>query len=316
MGRSNSIKQQQESNQAFREYVDKMTEDLEKRQQNITKELEGMISEHYKQYSDKASLMEGKYAHLTTLSEWSLDSVNSIIKACSKAIFDGKAPKGTDEKQQSPEVSASVAEMKKRELYIASVAFDVVQSIMSTFTNKTSTSIETKIDAKPVAPGMTLFIGVVNNSYSRKDFFRNETIVQSMFVFKVYYSIKEGQTVTKLNDLEAYENLKVKYRQQIDKISVVIGELDFMADDYFDKLNRYSSIVDIMNGKLKEINNRIAELSDSSSTEVLNSIVRIGKDNGDSDKADLKAEKNYDVLCSKVKALRNKAYANWLNNIE
>ncbi len=45
---------------------------------------------HYEKFSDKALLVEGKYSHLTTVSEWSLKSVNAIIDACTRALFGDK----------------------------------------------------------------------------------------------------------------------------------------------------------------------------------------------------------------------------------
>ena len=83
-------------------------------------------------------LVEGKYSHLTTVDEWSLKSVKAI---------------------------------KSREEYIISEAFAVVEAIVGSFNSTTTTSVEQKIDGKPIAPGMTLFIGVENNSFLSNNFF-------------------------------------------------------------------------------------------------------------------------------------------------
>lgn len=74
MGKSKSIQEQQAKNAEFQKYVDEMSSNMAERQTALEKELESMQKEHYKNFPDKALLIEGEYSHLTTLSEWSLKS--------------------------------------------------------------------------------------------------------------------------------------------------------------------------------------------------------------------------------------------------
>lgn len=296
MGKSKSIEKQQKLNKQFQNYINEMTADMDKYQQKAGEQLDSMIVKHYEPYKDRASLMEGQYQHLSTLSEWSLKSVNQIIQSCSNALFHNKNVDGTEKKKTSQEVSDSIQSIQKRELYIASVAFDVVQSVMSSFTNNTKTSVESKVEAKPIAPGMMLFISVVNNSYSRKDFFNNEMIVQTMFQFKVYYSIKEGEMTTKLNDLEAYENVKEAYRKNITDISNLVKKLDVTSEDYLSEITKYSAIVKVLKSNMQDITDEIAMLSGSRANSAI---------------TDLESK----ALCDKVVARHEKALAVWRNQL-
>lgn len=262
MGKSNSIQQQEVKNTQFQEYVTKMNSDMDARQEALQRELEEMEKKHYESISDKTLLLEGRYSHLTTVSEWSLKSVSAIIDSCSKALLGMKksAPAGSKIEEIDEKTSESITAIKERERYIANEAFSVVQAIVGSFNSSTSTSIEKKTDAKPIAPGMTLFIGVENNSFSSQNFFSNETIIQTIFVFKVCYSIQEGKRQSALSDLQVYEDQKERYRKTIEKLGQKEMELDIEADDYLEKFNQLEDTVKLLSERLKEITGKISEL--------------------------------------------------------
>lgn len=260
MGKSNSIQEQLKNNQAFTDYVQKISADMENRQNKMASQLENMEKEHYASFDDKALLMEGRYSHLTTTSEWSLKSISKIIDSCSKAIFGSKEPEGTTKPEESQKVSASLQAIKEREVYISNQAFDVVQSIVSSFTNSTSTSVEQKLDGKPIAPGMTMFIGVENNAFAADSFFRNEKIIQTIFVFKVCYSIKEGMAQSALSDLQAYEDQKTSYRNKMQQLNQMLDALDVTSDDYEEQEQKYADRLEVMNNRLEKLNEKIKAL--------------------------------------------------------
>ena len=263
MGKSKSIKEQLEKDAEFQKLIEELSKNMAERQVRLEQELDKMQEEHYKNFPDNALLIEGEYSHLTTLSEWSLKSISAIIDSCSKAIFgeESDTPEGSQKKETGEDVSASVKAIKSREQFIANAAFDVVQSIVGSFNDTTATSIEKKVDGKPIAPGMTLFIGVENNSFSSSLLFSNDKIVQTIFKFKVYYSIKEGQAQSALSDFEVYENQKEEYREKIDELVKLVEELDPSADDYEEKLTKYNNRAELMNERMKELTKKIAELS-------------------------------------------------------
>lgn len=261
MGKSKNIQDQQKLNQEFQDYVKKISEDMEVRQEKMSTTLEEMEKKHYEKYSDKALLMEGKYSHLTTVSEWSLKSISDIIDTCSKAIFGSKTPAGSEKKDTGKEVSASILAIKEREQYIANAAFDIVQAIVGGFKDTTSTSVEQKLDGKPIAPGMTLFIGVENNAYSSAKFFSNEKIIQTIFVFKVCYSIKEGQAQSALSDLQLYEDQKAIFRKKIEQLNDQIDRLDVTDENYEKEFTKLMNRAELMNNRMEAITEKIKKLS-------------------------------------------------------
>lgn len=262
MGRSKTIREQQKANAAFNDYVKSMAKDMEEHVDKTSKTLDAMIEAHYKSFPDKAMLQQGQYSHLSTFSQWSLDSVNEILNQCRDALF-GKAPapKGTEQKKPTEEEKNSLTAIKERELYIANAAFEVIQGIIGSFGSITSTSVMAKAESKPLAPGLTLFIGVLNNAYSSSSFFKNEKIVQNIFVYKIWYSIQEGQRQSQLSDLEAYENQKVVFRQKLNQLNGVIMKLDILGSDYLDKMKVYNTLIDATYGQLKAIDQKISELT-------------------------------------------------------
>lgn len=262
MGRSKSIKEQQKANEAFNDYVKKMAKDMEEHVDKTNKTLDGMVEAHYKPFSDQAMLQQGQYSHLSTFSQWSLASVNQILQQCRDALF-GKAPapQGTEQKKPTQEQSASLTAIKERELYIANAAFEVIQGIIGSFSSITSTSVMAKAESKPLAPGLTLFIGVLNNAYSSSNFFSNEKIVQNIFVYKIWYSIQEGQRQSQLSDLEAYENQKVAFRKQLNTLNNEIMKLNILSDDYAGKMKVYNERIPFIYEQLKAIDQKISELT-------------------------------------------------------
>lgn len=270
MGKSNSIQEQQKKNEEFQQYIEKMSCNMVERQDALKQELEEMEKKHYENFSDKALLIEGRYSHLTTVSEWSLKSVSAIIDECSKALFGDKkrAPEGSKVEETDKKTSESILAIKEREQYIANAAFDVVQAIVGGFNNTTTTSIEKKVDGKPIAPGMTMFIGVENNSFSTSSFLSSERIIQTIFVFKVCYSIAEGRQQSILSDLEMYENQKQRFRKIIEELGRKEEELDIEDENYEEKLIKLENRVKLMNKRLAKITKRISELTANELAEV------------------------------------------------
>ncbi|WLH86453.1 hypothetical protein [Pseudomonas sp. FP2338] len=257
MGQSNTIEEQQKLNTKFQAYVDQMREDLDKSLATQTTRLNEKIKEHYSKYNDDSSMISSSYQHLTTVSEWSLASINVMIDACRKAIFGEKLPDNAKKDTPTAEVTEAIEAMTNLDLLIANAAFDVIQGLLTSAGSKTETGITVKTDKKPLAPGMTLFITVMENSYHRKDFLNDESIVQTLFLFDVRFSIKEGKAVTKLNDLLAYENQKQSMRNQLKQIDKVVSKLDPTVDGYLATLAKYTGISDVLNTRLEAIGKKL-----------------------------------------------------------
>lgn len=261
MGKSNSIEQQAKLNAEFQAYVDQMRQDLDKSAEKQSKVLADRIEARYRNYGDDSSLISSSYQHLTTVSEWSLASVNQMIDTCRKAIFGGKLPDGAKQDTPKPDVSAAIKAMSNLDLLISNAAFDAVQSLLTSAGSRTETSINIKTDEKILAPGMTLFITVMDNSYRRKDFFRNDTILQTLFMFDVRFSIKEGQAVSKLSDLQSYEDQKQVMRNKLKQINDAVDKLDPTLIEDRQNILMYAGISDDLNKRLKKLNSKIQEIA-------------------------------------------------------
>ncbi|MCD9030384.1 hypothetical protein LDO32_01370 [Luteimonas sp. Y-2-2-4F] len=263
MGKSNSIEQQQRQNQAFNEYVERMRHDLDDRLGKEQQAQARRIEEHYRRYGDDSSLIASTYQHLTTVDEWSLDALDAAISRCRTAIFGGRLPDGATGDTPTPDVSAAIKAMANLDLLIANAAFDAVQSLLRSAGSRTETSVFAKSDVRPLAPGLTLFIAVVENSFSRKDLFRKGTIVQNFFIFDARFSIKEGQAVSQFNDLRAYEDQKQSFREQLRKIDNIVMELDPTLKNYLTQLARYTGIAETLNTRLELIDQKLQALRPS-----------------------------------------------------
>lgn len=275
MGKSNSIQEQQKKNQEFQNYVNDMEKDMDQRMSVLEEGIDKMQKAHYENFDDKALLIEGRYNHLTTISEWSLKSISAIIDSCSRALFGSKEPEGSAKTETEKEVSASIQAIKSREEYIANAAFDIVQSILGGFNDATSTSVEKQMEGKPIAPGMTLFIGVENNSFSSVKFFSAERIVQTIFTFKVYYSIKEGQAQSALSDLQVYEDQKEIFRRQIEEIGNKMETLDPLDDNYEAYLQKFGNRLELLNNRLEAISEKVKQLTKNKLQEELTACNKI-----------------------------------------
>ncbi|MEX3776494.1 hypothetical protein [Pseudomonas sp. MYb118] len=261
-----------------------MRADLDKSMAVETAALNTRVKEHYSKYGDDALMIASSYRHLTTASEWSLKSINTMIDSCRTAIFGGKLPDGAKkDTQPKAEVTAAIAAMSNLDLLIANAAFDAVQALLSSIGSTTSTNISVKSDEKMLAPGMTLFITVVENSYHRKEFCSDETIIQNLFLFEVRFSIKEGKAMSKLSDLQAYENQKQSMRNQLLKVDDAVGKLDPTKDDYLTALAKFLGISDALNARLKAIDDKLQAIAASAPTNTVKPLEAVGQDSFDGD---------------------------------
>jgi hypothetical protein len=129
------------------------------------------------------------------------------------------------------DLGADVVEMKKVELYIASEAFLIVTGLLDGVASGSSSEIKSKIDAKPIAPGIMLFMGVLENAFKSSGFLQNQLIVQNMFSFRVCYSISEGQSWSDLTEMMRLQNIKASYNNVIKRVMTQMSELDIFSPD-------------------------------------------------------------------------------------
>jgi chromosome segregation ATPase len=253
VGQSNTIAKQQELNEQFRQYVQTIQQDLDKTANAQKAELTKAIEQHYSKINDHTSLASADYRHLTTVSEWSLSSLNDMIGKLSASIFGAPPPANSKHDTPTPEVTQAIKAMANLELYIANVAFDVIQGLLVSLDSSMSTGVSFKSDVRPLMPGLRLFITVIENSYERKDFFSNDKIIQSIYIFDARYSLTEAKSDSAFNDAQAYENQKESFREQLQKLDQKVAGLDPDDESYETKLARYEGIARSLNDRLEEI---------------------------------------------------------------
>ena len=262
MGKSNTIEQQSKANAAFQTYIDGQTKALDAMTEDALKTIESTIDTYYKKgkWDDAAPLIQGRYQHLATTSEWSLDNVSKMIDALRGAIFGGPAPEGSTKPPVSADLAETVAKMSDMTLLITSAAFNAVQGIMATFTSGSQTSIQKNFDTKELAPGLTLFMCVIENQFHRSDFLSDNTILQSGYVFETMFSIKQAGDIAKFNQVQSLIAQQDATEGLIGKFDTALQALDVTADDYDTKSTKYQASLDKLNAQNDKLKAEIDKL--------------------------------------------------------
>jgi hypothetical protein len=222
------------------------------------------VKKHYSTYTDRVQLLQGSYSHLTTVSEWGLDNVNKMITSIKDSLFGIKAPpQGTTKDAVSEATTKSIAALSAFDLLIASAAFEVIQGILTALGSSTKTEVTKLEKNKKVAPGVNLFIAVLDSSYQRSTFLDNQLIVQNMYVFEVHYSTQEGLIDAKRSTLQTYMDEKEIWIGQIGKIGEAVEKLTpgDDLDKYQLQINQYDKILDTFNDKLQKLDAEIVKLA-------------------------------------------------------
>jgi hypothetical protein len=261
MGTSNSISDQEKLNAEFTSYIDSQTKVLDQLTSDAQTAIDATITTYYQRggWDDAKPLVAGSYQHLSTASEWSLDSLAKMIDGVRDSIFGKEPPKGTTASPLSGDLATNVAKMAGMNVLIASAAFDAIQGVLAAFTSSTQTSVKKDYVTKLLAPGLTLFCCIIENQYSRSDFLANNTIVQNAYVFATRFSIKQAGDISKFNDIQALEAQKWGFRDQLAKVNAAVVALDPTTEDYATKLAKYTAIGDTLNSRLQVLQAAIDE---------------------------------------------------------
>jgi hypothetical protein len=149
------------------------------------------------------------------------------------------------------------------DLLIANAAFDLIQGVLQSLSTSTETALTSQMKNKMLAPGLTLFISILESSFKSSQFLTNELIIQDAYVYEVHFSIKEGESVVRLSDLEAYEDAKQTARHSITRIDKAIEGLTLgdNLDAYIRKVDMYDAILDAWIKRLGDLSAKIAALS-------------------------------------------------------
>jgi hypothetical protein len=267
MGSSNTIEQQTKLNAEFQKYIDDQTAIMNKKSEQAKADIAKAIDTYYTagKFTDAKPLIAGSYQHLSTFSEWSLQNVEKMITSIRGAIFGGPPPTGSTKTTgaQAPDPNA-VTKLASMELVIAAAAFDAIQGILGTITSQTGTDIKMDTQTKVLAPGLTLFICMMENQYSRSDFLTNNTIIQTFYIFETRLSVQQMGNLAAFD--EAQENLKTLHgeletaRTLIARIDEAISKLDPISDKFDDQYKVLSTRREAQNTNIKGLMDEIGKV--------------------------------------------------------
>jgi hypothetical protein len=262
MGKSNTIQQQTNLNAEFQDYINTQTANLDKMTQEAQTVIDATIEKFYKagKWTDAAPLAQGSYQHLTTASEWSLDNVNKIIEALKNSIFGSTpAPAGSTVVEQATDLAKNIAQMSEMTLLITSAAFNAIQGIMASFTTGTQTSVQKDFATKTLAPGLTLFLCVIDNQYHKSEFLSDNTILQTGYIFETRFSIQQAGDIANFNQVQALIAEQGASQALLAKFDTALTKLD--VDDDFDvKYAKYNASMEMLNTQVSTLHKQIDDL--------------------------------------------------------
>jgi len=263
MGRSDLV-QQQEKNKAFQEYVATQRKAMDADLTKARGELDTLVKEYQSSYPDGVLILTGEYSHLSTVSEWNTKKLNTMIDDIGKSLFGGTPPEPT--KKTVPEgLKGTLEAMAGIDLMIATAAFSVIQGILQSLGASMQTEITWDKTSKRVAPGLTIFVAVLENSFKNTDIFSTDTIVENAYIQKVYFSVKDGVAYNKMQDLNLYSEEAEGVRHTIRGLIALSAKLPMPEDpDLLDgwnlKMNKINTTMDGFNKRMEEIGAKIVAL--------------------------------------------------------
>lgn len=260
MGQSKSIEQLAQKNEAFQKFIQDMRRDLDAELEKQKAVVKGLVEAYRKDFGDEVMVLEGTFAHQTTVSEWSLDAVNKMIDACRNAILGGPAPEGIAKGEDAKNIATAMGGIQSVNQIIGNAAFNVVQSLLRSVGSRTKLETQSSSRSVPIAPGLRLVIAVIENGYEETSFFNKESIAQTVFVFSARYSLKEGKLQAEMAGLTALSDLSAAFAVQLKQVSKEIATLDIMADNYDERMDRLEKIQGRIQTNMRALDKEIRAL--------------------------------------------------------
>jgi hypothetical protein len=269
MGQGPSIQQLAEKEQAFRDYLTQIRGELEKDKATDTESLQKEIDGYYKKggWEYKPMLQLDK-VEVQQVSSWSLDNIVKMLNAVSSAIFGNDDPPEGVKVEKPSDLTKSMKYLDNLSLMVVSKAFSVIQGILETFATESSYKGQSITKVEVVAPGITVFISIRSDVWKNRGFFNNDSIAQYMFIVRSFFSLQQAGDMSKINDIQAYEELKEAFRIRIGALSERIADpkTPFSAMEELDEeLGFYAS-------KLSEIQGMIESLETKKNDEIRRSL--------------------------------------------
>jgi len=257
-------------NAAFQEYIDVQIDAMNAAATTAQADMDAAIAQFYKDgaWDDAQPVVSGSYQQLDTASSWSLDPVIAMIDAVYAAMSGGPAAPparsspfkacGAGTKIQTPIPGMSNLKGTFMSAAIPAAAFAVIENILAGFASSTNTMIARNFSEKTLAPGLMLFVTVIENQYHSSDFFSGEAIIQILYIFNARYSVKQAGAVRGANQVQLLVAQQAAFEQRAVEVSDLIARLDVTRDDYQVALRQLQKILDLLNDYIDRLQKKIA----------------------------------------------------------
>ncbi|WP_445496865.1 hypothetical protein [Photorhabdus sp. SF281] len=228
MGKTNSIKEKEKRNQAFKEFMDKLDKESDAEKTRLYEEVNEAIKHHYE--SNKwsyARLFGDRRSDYQNYSDWSLDRVNTIITRIGNALRGGDYP--SDKVPESEKADPST--VKKAKEFMGLFAGDytlilarvqaLLSGVIAQFSVKSDVIRKSELRDIPLSGGLHLFFASSGKLYKEENYFTNEFIGSFQIVFEAYMSADEGRVIglkqiltTTEHELAILDKLIIEIRQE------------------------------------------------------------------------------------------------------
>ncbi|TDD18295.1 hypothetical protein [Nonomuraea diastatica] len=258
MGRSPSIEDLQAKDEQFRQYLNTLEQDLNKKAATAAEQMRSEIEAFYSsnKYDDAKAFVAGKSVDFVHEKEFSLNNLKNVIDQISAAVFSGaQPPKGVSTNKDAVEAAnkdlgRTVGAMANLELYIAGKVFDVLSNIVLGFGTGTSVAYTSSTKTESLGFGMQMFTSVATSTYESHSFFVNEYISQYLYMYDVRFSIKQAQTEAAIGLVQTYENLLADYEERLNKLGEMLAEEKITLEDFKSICATLQGLIDQFHDKL------------------------------------------------------------------
>ena len=213
MGKSKSIKDQEKMNQNFQEYLKTLKDSLKEK---VAEESEN-FAEKIKAFYDKKSytvMQEGERWDFRQKDEFNLDSITDVINSVIDAAFSPGEGKPSD--MTNHEYRDTAAQVGK----------NIVLNSLKIFEATSIVEFTHSYTAETVAPGLTLHMLVVTDSFANEHWLGNESIIENYIVFQLIYS----------EDIAKAEAKLALYDKQIQLMNTYLNTLNGVERQFMEKI--------------------------------------------------------------------------------
>ncbi len=254
VGRSPSIQDLENQEDAYRAYLKKLEQELSTRAQSSQADLDARVKAYYATNKyDSVDFISGKNSDFMQKADWSLANVKTIIDAISDAIFGGGSPPSGVGIKKTAQTDAAIAEMADLEVYVAAKCFEVLSGIIESFGSASSVSFSENYKNEPLGNGLHLFAKVVCDSYKSTDFFNNEEIYEYLYIYYVKYSVEEAKTQAKIEVTKLYENQIATFVKKVDDLLSQLTDGTITPEQYQSSADMFQKLIDASRQKLDEL---------------------------------------------------------------